>query len=255
MLPAGQFSEPRRQTTEAQQLSWTVWSLTMMLDQANAPIFTIDRSGFIVTWNDYMERISKVPRAKAAKTKLDELLDPASRANLNKATWDVWESKLGPSVSLQVNDSCTITVGMSPQFDVNGNVVGAFCVGHEVGSDPNAGAGDNGKTHSNYANLNAAMSKLRAPLQGMIALSSTLSQEETPFQKPLKMISTGAERVLETVTNLMDFWALTEDQGADLSLTECVGVASIMEDVLHRCQLAPDRRGAPLKKKRCHPQS
>jgi len=54
------------------------------------------------------------------------------------------------------------------------------------------------------------MQELRSPLHGIIGLSSSLSMDDSPMRRPLKLIHKSAERVLEMVQNLMDYWSLSE---------------------------------------------
>ena len=56
------------------------------------------------------------------------------------------------------------------------------------------------------------MHELRSPLHGIIGLATTLAQDKSPMQKALNMIGCSAERILELVTNLMDYWALAQDE-------------------------------------------
>jgi len=90
------------------------------------------------------------------------------------------------------------------------------------------------------------MHELRSPLHGIIGLAKTLSQDESSFQKPLKMISQSAERVLEFVTNLMDYWNLSDDP-TEL-VQDPIDMASILSETLARCESAVNKRGKPMKK-------
>lgn len=92
------------------------------------------------------------------------------------------------------------------------------------------------------------MHELRSPLHGIIGLTNTLAQDPSPMQKPLKMIGSSAVRVLELVTNLMDFWHLVETPSGS-RFQDTLNLGELVNEALSHCDQLVDKRGKPLKKK------
>lgn len=71
------------------------------------------------------------------------------------------------------------------------------------------------------------------------------------MQKPLKMIGSSAERVLELVTNLMDYWNLADDPNQDVP-QDPIDFPTLINESMARCEQAKDKRGRPMKKDKVH---
>eukprot|EP00927_Polykrikos_kofoidii_P007356 TRINITY_DN13006_c1_g2_i2.p1 TRINITY_DN13006_c1_g2~~TRINITY_DN13006_c1_g2_i2.p1 ORF type:complete len:1839 (-),score=398.44 TRINITY_DN13006_c1_g2_i2:35-4861(-) len=150
------------------------------------------------------------------------------------------------------NGTVSIICGVTPQFSADGKPIGAFCVGQffqqeeaSQGSGSPAGGGAAAEADSGRKTKGMVMHELRSPLHGIIGLTNTLSQDETPYQKPLRMIKCSAERLLDMVTNLMDYWNLAEDS---CTLSDQIDIGANLSEALVRCEQAVDKRGKPIKK-------
>jgi len=138
---------------------------------------------------------------------------------------------------MTMRDDCAVTVtllaGLSPRFGPDNSVVGAFCVTQVVPkTGPISGAQAGPELQAKAKSL--VMHELRSPLHGIIGLSNSLSMDDSPMQRHLKLIHKSAERVLEMIQNLMDYWGLS-DGAADLSL-ETIDMRAFVMDALAKCE-------------------
>jgi signal transduction histidine kinase/DNA-binding response OmpR family regulator len=242
---------PTSTQEQIHRVSWVANCLSTVLDQANAPFFSVRKDGTITAWNDYMEKLTKLASKDATKRCLPELLSTESQRRLQEAMEVAWESKLGPSVPLHFLDGFVIITGLSPQFDANGEVAGAICVGClQRVSEESPSRLSTPVARINNKGCAAAMHEMRSPLHGIIGLASTLAQDEGTMQKPLKLISQGADRVLGHITSLMDYWDLVVDANIDvIGEEEGLQLDGVLHDVIQRCESAVDKRSRPIKRK------
>ncbi|CAE8615925.1 unnamed protein product [Polarella glacialis] len=208
-----------------------------LMDEANALVFAVDSSGAITEcrarWNHRLsDLLGKVDgsSAKAAEEAIQVALG----------------GLLGPALQITTR---------SPQFSATGKVIGAFCVGQQVSAAP-AAAGPAAslatdgmfESGASRKTKGMVMHELRSPLHGIIGLSNTLSHDTSPMQKPLLMINSSADRVLELVSNLMDYWNLADEEaGYEGSPGELVDISSLAKEVVTRAEGMKDKRGKPLK--------
>jgi len=94
------------------------------------------------------------------------------------------------------------------------------------------------------------MHDLRSPLHGIIGLANTLSEQQAPLHRPLKMISSSATRALDNVTKMVEYFNLAEYPSDRLEEEKkAYDVALLAADVLECCEHSVDKKGEPIQKK------
>eukprot|EP00421_Protoceratium_reticulatum_P007889 CAMPEP_0168374834 /NCGR_PEP_ID=MMETSP0228-20121227/9503_1 /TAXON_ID=133427 /ORGANISM="Protoceratium reticulatum, Strain CCCM 535 (=CCMP 1889)" /LENGTH=374 /DNA_ID=CAMNT_0008387789 /DNA_START=93 /DNA_END=1214 /DNA_ORIENTATION=+ len=231
-------------------------ALAHLLDTANAVILSTDPGGLVTEWNIRTKEISGKPKDAVLGKPLVDQVHPDSRKTVEDAIAGAAKGDMEPPFEVQFlrggkgdEDAAVLMLGLSPQFGPRGQVIGVLCVGQEtpaLRSERKASATDPGAARKSK---DMVMHELRSPLHGIIGLANTLSQDSSPVQvqKPLKMIGTSAERVLELVTNVMDYWHLSEEVAGDVT-QDAIDLNSVVSECVARCEQAKDKRGKPLKK-------
>lgn len=250
---------------------WVSECLSRILFSAGAAIFTMDSEGLFTAANATCARVFGMPVDELVGTKVFTKISEESVANLREAIGHITAKSRCSTFLAQVitgeDEGVTLGVSLSPQWDGDSNVVGIFAVCVEVpeglapvGMAPGASSGaaqkpsmgvvggPEGQT-SDGGTKGMVMHELRSPLHGIIGLTNTLSQDASPMQKPLKMIGGSAVRVLELVTNLLDYWHAAELPA--LALDECndtLNIPELVNEALARCEQLVDKRGKPIRK-------
>lgn len=227
-------------------------AISDLLDEANAVILSLDNGGFVTECNRRACGLAGLPHEQVLGKKLSELsASPKELSDRMASTLAGWTSQ---PFDLQWDADTSLVVGLSPQRGSDNKVVGALFVAHVVKAQlqqqtlPDSdGESAALKVENHRKSKGMAMHELRSPLHGIIGLADTLSQDVTRYQKPLKVISSSASRVLELVTNLMDFWNLVEDPSGD-SCDDLVDMVMLTKETMDRCEHTVDKNGKNMRK-------
>eukprot|EP00929_Paragymnodinium_shiwhaense_P090624 TRINITY_DN5079_c0_g1_i1.p1 TRINITY_DN5079_c0_g1~~TRINITY_DN5079_c0_g1_i1.p1 ORF type:complete len:1362 (+),score=409.08 TRINITY_DN5079_c0_g1_i1:67-4152(+) len=217
-------------------------------DRANALVFASDLDGHMTNANACFLGVME----KGA----EEFLQRSLVDVLSEDTSDAWREALSEVISgatsplfearFKCKKGTNILFGASPQLSADGKVIGLLCVG-QILPEAQSMFGGKKEGEASKKTKGMVMHELRSPLHGIIGLTNTLSQDESPFQKPLKMIKCSAERLLDMVTNLMDYWNLVEES---VSMNDRLDMTATLSEALLRCDRAMDKRGKPVKKEK-----
>jgi len=241
--------------------------LSELFDRANAPIFAIDLDLNITEWNFRMHDLTGQAREEVMGRSLMDLVQKDSREHVDKALVAVVAGEVHGAAPFRMQlkpssgEKCgaTLLVGMSSQTSgKDDGVIGALCVGQVVPLEAEAAgaaaepAGQGDPASKSAVKVDAktkgmVMHELRSPLHGIIGLATTLAQDKSPMQKALNMISSSAERVLELVTNVMDYWAYSQEECLEDN-AEPIDVSALITECVSKVKELKDKRGKPLVK-------
>eukprot|EP00930_Biecheleria_cincta_P082435 TRINITY_DN7216_c0_g1_i1.p1 TRINITY_DN7216_c0_g1~~TRINITY_DN7216_c0_g1_i1.p1 ORF type:complete len:1330 (-),score=298.35 TRINITY_DN7216_c0_g1_i1:346-4335(-) len=230
------------------QAEWLKQSTFELLECCNALVFSIDESLNCLEVNRRMKLMIGKDRDEIAGKSAFSLFEDKDKAELQRAADIAVGGELGACIQLVLKPNINVVLGMSPLFNFSGKVVGALAVMH-VYVCPTAQPRE-----SDAPSLESAVSKtkamvmheMRSPLHGIIGLSNTLSQDKSSFQKPLQLMGHSAERVLDLITNLMDYWSWLDTPPN--TYEEMVDLAVLAREVVAKSSTLKNRQGKPLKK-------
>eukprot|EP00931_Biecheleriopsis_adriatica_P100645 TRINITY_DN75916_c0_g1_i1.p1 TRINITY_DN75916_c0_g1~~TRINITY_DN75916_c0_g1_i1.p1 ORF type:complete len:1299 (-),score=273.72 TRINITY_DN75916_c0_g1_i1:56-3952(-) len=223
-----------------------------LLDKANAVMFSMDRDLKVVETNFRMDTAFGKESTTLRGQSLKDLVAASSLKVMEDAARNTLQEKPMPPLQATLLPDLQVVAGMSPQYSLSGEVIGVLVVAQEcpeaVLSVPDAkSAAPNGIASKSKQSM--VMHELRSPLHGIIGLTSTLAQEKSSMQKALMMMGNSAERVLDLVMNLMDYWNLTaEEAKTEEMMGERVDLAELAKDIITRSESYKDKRGKPLRK-------
>ncbi|CAE7803234.1 todS [Symbiodinium sp. CCMP2592] len=243
----GSFQDAEEVDRRLGEADWIRAAVAEQLDRANAAIFSIDSNLCITEWNYALEDRSGKEKESVAGAKLPDLLETDSRSRAEAAAKTALAGELGSTVQISLMPGMDMVVGFSPQFSFAGKVIGALAVGQLL---PSGGVTrspqEPGTSHAMKAMI---LHELRSPLHGILGLATTLSQDTGPLQKPLGMIGLSAERVLNLVTNIIDYWNFCDEgKRTSESKDEVVDLLVLAKECISKCEAFKDKKGKPLKK-------
>jgi len=243
----GSFQDAEEVDRRLGEADWIRAAVAEQLDRANAAIFSIDSNLCITEWNYALEDRSGKEKEGVAGAKLLDLLETDSRSRAEAAAKIALAGELGSTVQISLMPGMDMVVGFSPQFSFAGKVIGALAVGQLL---PSGGVTRSPQEPgTSYAMKAMILHQLRSPLHGILGLATTLSQDTGPLQKPLGMIGLSAERVLNLITNIIDYWNFCdEEKRTSASKDEVVDLLVLAKECISKCEAFKDKKGKPLKK-------
>lgn len=243
----GTFEDPT-------MVNWSLKAHSELIGQANAMVFALDLDGHVTEWNAQAGQISGWPREAMLRQSLPDKV-PAEAGALRQALAAAKDGITGEPFVLCFPGDRPVLAGASLQRSVTGAVVGVLCVGHVLTEQVGTylpGGGSQADDRDGLASMRTikgmVMHEMRSPLHGIIGLANTLSTDETPHQRPLKMIAASAERVLDLVTNLMDYLNLSKERPSNFGFEDQLQMDVIVTEMVARLEGCKDKRGKPLMK-------
>lgn len=122
-------TEMDRRLAEAE---WVRQTISELLDRANAPVLSLDPDGQITEWNQRFLDLTGFEKDQMVGKKLVDQVAEGDRQTCLLAIQCAIAGDLGPPVPLHLKvtggGSATVVAGMSPQFSVQGKVIGVLCV-------------------------------------------------------------------------------------------------------------------------------
>eukprot|EP00928_Gymnodinium_smaydae_P032930 TRINITY_DN23736_c0_g1_i1.p1 TRINITY_DN23736_c0_g1~~TRINITY_DN23736_c0_g1_i1.p1 ORF type:complete len:1153 (-),score=203.51 TRINITY_DN23736_c0_g1_i1:75-3425(-) len=230
---------------------WVSRSFSRMLEGLPVPYFAIDRGGHITQWCSSMREVggafSALDPSKMVGQRLSDLVVGENERLRHALAAAIAGEVDSVSVELRLpmgNDEviAPIVFGSFPRWGEPFDPVGGWCICKPAPVEQSLPP----SVRIDAESQSMVMHELRSPLHGIKGLTRTLAQDESPQQKPLKLIENCAETILENVTNLLDCWALS---GSSVRFSmETVDIKELMQKELLRLEMAVDKAGNPLRK-------
>mmetsp|Transcript_27799 Transcript_27799/g.50226 ORF Transcript_27799/g.50226 Transcript_27799/m.50226 type:complete len:1278 (+) Transcript_27799:42-3875(+) len=242
------FEDAEEADKRVGEAQWITETNSHLLDTANAMIFSLDSKQCITEWNHLLADCTGKAKHQVVGKEISQFLGKGSQA-FAEAFQIALDAKLGPPVEISLEPDLRLVVGMSTQFNYAGKPVGVLGIAHILPYSAEANGPDATTEDAPIMNTKGmVMHEIRSPLHGIIGLSNTLSQDQGPMKKPLTMIGHSAERVLDLVTNLMDYWNFNQDPVRAPIDGDTVDLATLAKEVISRIDTLKDKRGKPLVK-------
>ncbi len=110
--------------------------LSNLIENANVPIFGIDRAGYITEWNLIATELSGYNKNEILNKKLITLLEQAEQEKMNIIFGNVFTGEATRNYELPLlnknGNRLILLISISPRMDVDRNIYGAICVGQDI---------------------------------------------------------------------------------------------------------------------------
>lgn len=232
--------------------------MAKLIDSANAPIFAVNKDGYISEWNQMMGKISGVPRVEAMGQSLIDNFLPDAKVKARVAT--VLERALKGSdtsnfeLSLKSrgvggkdseNAQPVLLLNATARVSAVGEITGVIGVGQDITEITSYKALEERKMRF----MAMVSHELRSPIHGICGLSESLAHaERDPHRKKqLGMIRSCSIRLLDLVSNIMDVSNMKQ-KNLRLNKDSC-DLAQIVEETVLLLEHATDKHGKPVRNK------
>lgn len=172
-----------RITTIAQELA-------SLIENANVPIFGVDRNGYINEWNKVAAMVSEYSKNEVYGRKWSDLMSSDVQELVDQNLVSVMQGQpVGrlelPFISKSGKD-LVFLLSISPRRDINRNIIGAICVGQDLTELIRYREGLERMVEDRTRDLNAALLKEKELVEMKSKFVSIASHE---FRTPLTTIS------------------------------------------------------------------
>lgn len=250
-------------TSKLLATQWVAESLAKQFDKANAAIFAVDLNEALTEWNLKAAEITGLTRSSALGRCLTECVDESCHADLQDALQASFRAEVREPILLHLScltglhDAVQLIVGLSPQFDIAGDIVGTLFVGQILPPSPSAQQlqqqqrwQQSKQAETSFASLAEPSPNQRvvgminhqfvSPLNGIIDLARTFSRDDPPLKEPMTTICSSAERAVEVVTKLRDYVALVGELDGVCAL-DTIDVGSLLTECCTHCMKVNDQ--------------
>lgn len=110
--------------------------LSSLIENANVPIFGVDRNGYINEWNRISFELTEYSKNDVLEKKLTDKLKSAISQEFLEILKNVFEGESIQNYELpfesRTGKQLVLLISVSPRMDVNKNIYGAICVGQDI---------------------------------------------------------------------------------------------------------------------------
>lgn len=167
--------------------------LSSLIENANVPIFGVDRNGYINEWNRITAELSEYSKNEVLEKKWVTLLEDSQRGKMQEILTKVFDGDATRNYELPfVNKSgkqLILLMSISPRMDVKKNIYGAICVGQDITELFRYRRGLERMVEERTRDLNEALQKEKVLVDLKSKFVSIASHE---FRTPLSTISLAA---------------------------------------------------------------
>jgi PAS domain S-box-containing protein len=164
--------------------------LTDLIDNANVPIFGIDRNGYINEWNKTTEQLTGYNKDETLGKKWIDFIDPRAHRDVNKIITQAFEGSTSTSFELPLTSKdqrkLILLISISMRKDRNKNNSGILCVGQDMTEVIQYRQGLEKLVDDRTRKLNEALNKEKELVELKSKFVSIASHE---FRTPLSTIS------------------------------------------------------------------
>lgn len=178
--------------------------LTDLMENANVPIFGVDRTGCLNEWNKVAAEVSGFSKAEVLGKKWEQFILPHMHRVVARGFEQLAEGNQVPNYELpfvsKAGKRVVFLVSASPRRDINNQVVGAICVAQDITEVSNYRVGLERMVEVRTRELNMALQKEKELVEMKSKFVSIASHE---FRTPLASISMSAgfiEKYLERMS-------------------------------------------------------
>lgn len=183
-------SDISKQKEFENQITNIARELTTLIENANVPIFGVDKNGLINEWNhvsnDLLEYTKSEMLGREWLHLFDRKLHDKFRSVIKKAMSGASTSNYELPVVTKSNKLVILLISVSPRRDVNKNIVGAICVGQDLTEVIRYRQGLERMVDERTRELNVALQKEKELVEMKSKFVSIASHE---FRTPLTTIS------------------------------------------------------------------
>jgi len=169
---------------------------TSLIENANVPIFGIDRNGYVNEWNRITAEITEYTKNEVLEKKWIDILDPSVHEKVRDIIKKVYTGESTRNIELpfvsKSGKNLVILMSISPRLDGNKNIKGAICVGQDISEVILYRQGLEKLVEERTRELHEALRKEKELVEMKNKFVSIASHE---FRTPISTISFAAESI------------------------------------------------------------
>ncbi len=169
---------------------------TSLIENANVPIFGIDRNGYVNEWNRITAEITEYSKNEVLEKKWVDFLDPSVHEEVRGVIQKVYTGLSTSNFELpfvsKSGKNLVILMSISPRMDNDKNIKGAICVGQDISEVILYRHGLEKMVEERTRELNEALKKEKELVEMKNKFVSIASHE---FRTPISTISFAAESI------------------------------------------------------------